>query len=67
MGWTTREKRRSSKLLFSESAMTKERIENSKKAASGKEIQVTLFDDEDAIVAEVEPPVSTELPKEAQD
>lgn len=67
MGWTKREKRRSSKLVFSESAMTKERIESSKKAASAKEVQVPLFEDEDAIITEVDPPSSTELPKVAQD
>lgn len=63
MGWTTREKRRSSKLVFTEAAMTKDRIEKS--TVPPQEAQVPLFDDDDAIITEVDPVVSTELPPSA--
>lgn len=57
MGWTTREKRRARKLVFTESSITPEIMKKLKMPAS---VPMTLFDDNDAIMGDIDPPVSTD-------
>lgn len=58
MGWTKREKRRARKLVFNESSITPEFVRNMK---SPVVVPVTLFDDDDAIMGDVDAPFSTDL------
>lgn len=58
MGWTKREKRRARKLVFSEDAAVEQEPARAREVRS---VQTTLFDDDDAIVRDVDPPASTDL------
>jgi hypothetical protein len=59
MGWRTREKRRANRLVFTESAITDETVEQSKNLP---EKAPALFeDDQDAVFATVDPANSTDL------
>jgi hypothetical protein len=63
MGWTKRERRRARNFVFSEAKMTPQRVQSSK---SAKSTAVALFEDDAAIMGDVDAPVSFEQNPAAQ-